>query len=254
MKFPVLKARASREAVEAINRAAKEIVASSGNAKRHGRYLEYHRHRLALDYDWIQKTSRKKDKICELGASPFFLTRALVNSGFAVYPVDFPTPTLAVSATAAGLSSSPCNIETQPLPFPDEFFDQIVFNEVFEHLRINLIFTAAEILRVLKPGGRLWLSTPNLRSLRGIVNFLFKGEAYSCMGQGLYYQYQRLEKSSMGHVREYTSVEVASFLAEVGFAVESVIYRGEYSNPVARLLSSMAPSIKPYFSIVGRRK
>jgi SAM-dependent methyltransferase len=53
---------------------------------------------------------------------------------------------------------------------PDAHFDQITLNHVFEHLHWPRA-SAVELLRLLKPGGRVWFSQPNLdaegRSLFG---------------------------------------------------------------------------------------
>ena len=249
-----LSTRPSRDAVDAITRAATEIIANSDNRPAFSDYFRHHRDRLALDHDWIRQTRRDGETVCEVGAYPFFLTRALSLSGLDVRPVDLPGAKFVAAAAAARVSPVYCDIETQRLPFQDQCFDHVILNEVFEHLRIDLIFTMAEILRVLKQGGRLWLSTPNLRSLRGIANLLLRGEAYSSAGEGLYRQYQFAKDGAMGHVREYTAVEVGSFLTAVGFKVEKVIYRGSYSNPAARLLTTAVPGMKPYFSVLACRK
>lgn len=50
------------------------------------------------------------------------------------------------------------------IPFPDAGFDAVVSNQVFEHVE-DLEPVLAEIVRVLKPGGRLLCSFPS----RGIV-------------------------------------------------------------------------------------
>lgn len=57
------------------------------------------------------------------------------------------------------------------LPFPSESFDTVVSWEVIEHIpqnRENAMF--AEIHRVLKPGGRFYLSTPNKSLFANILD------------------------------------------------------------------------------------
>jgi SAM-dependent methyltransferase len=51
------------------------------------------------------------------------------------------------------------------LPFPDEWFDLIVANQVFEHLH-DLRGTARELLRVLRPGGAVLSLFPTIGVVR----------------------------------------------------------------------------------------
>lgn len=48
----------------------------------------------------------------------------------------------------------------QGMPFPDDSFDVVWFTEVIEHVREPEL-AVKECMRVLKPGGRLLLTTPN---------------------------------------------------------------------------------------------
>jgi 2-polyprenyl-6-hydroxyphenyl methylase/3-demethylubiquinone-9 3-methyltransferase len=47
------------------------------------------------------------------------------------------------------------------LPFPDASFDSVISSECIEHTP-DPVAAVAEMLRVLKPGGHLFLTTPNL--------------------------------------------------------------------------------------------
>jgi 2-polyprenyl-3-methyl-5-hydroxy-6-metoxy-1,4-benzoquinol methylase len=87
---------------------------------------------------------------------------------------------LALSAAAADMEGA--------LPFPDASFDYVACLEGIEHV-VDRHKTLREFRRVLAPGGRLVLTTPNLMSLRARLAFAFAG--------------QRAFKS---HVDEHTSV------------------------------------------------
>lgn len=53
-----------------------------------------------------------------------------------------------------------CNVDKEKLPFPDNFFDEVYSKNLLEHLR-NPGFALEEMVRVLKPGGRLIVITDN---------------------------------------------------------------------------------------------
>ena len=168
---------------------------------------------------------------------------ALSECGYQVVGIDITPERFQSSIEKLGLTVLRCDIELEKLPIEDNTYDAIVFNELFEHLRINPIFTMSEVFRVVKPNGLLFLSSPNLRSLEGLVNFLFRNRAYSCCGD-LYAEYEKLEKlGHMGHVREYTTAEITTFLKRIGFVVDKLIFRGrvslEKSSPSHAYLCSL---------------
>lgn len=180
---------------------------------------------------------------------------ACQHLGLNVQGVDLAPERFATAVQNLKLDVVACDIEQQPLPFPDDWIDVIVFNELFEHLRINPIATLQQVFRILRPGGKLLLSTPNLKSLHGIANFLFRSRAYSCAADP-YLEYSKLiNLGHMGHVREYTATEVTSFLDDLGFQVQSIIYRGRYRyrSGWEIHLSRLIPSLSPFMTIVASK-
>lgn len=76
---------------------------------------------------------------------------------------------------------SKCDFDVEALPYDDNTFDHINCLHVLEHLK-NPIFFIKECYRILKPGGTLYLETPDVRltfvphipfltSTEGILNF-----------------------------------------------------------------------------------
>jgi len=240
------------DAVDLIEKVASTIEPDDGS---HGNwvpeYARVHGHRLAFDLEIIRKHVDKKHRILEYGAAPVLLTGALKVSGYDVTGLDLAPERLSVVINNLGLDVRKCDIETERAPFSDSEFDVAIFNELFEHLRINPIFTMKEVCRVLKPGGMLMLSTPNLRSLGGLRNLLLKNLSYSCCSD-VYDQYRKLETlGHMGHVREYTSAEVAAFLQRCGFRIKKIIWRGNYGHSLPRSVVRFLPSLRPFFSLVA---
>lgn len=62
----------------------------------------------------------------------------------------------------------------QRLPFEDSSFDYIVSIEGIEHIENQFLFLR-ECYRILKPGGQLYLTTPNASSLENRLGFLITG-------------------------------------------------------------------------------
>lgn len=86
------------------------------------------------------------------------------------------------TVTAADLVSHPAVPETlfqaanmnEPLPFPDATFDAIVSIEGIEHIERPFDFIR-ECRRLLRPGGWLILTTPNISSLRSRWRWFLTG-------------------------------------------------------------------------------
>ncbi|MCB9882971.1 MAG: class I SAM-dependent methyltransferase [Planctomycetes bacterium] len=217
------------------------------------RYGRNHARRIASDLDLVRRHVPDDGELLEVGSVPLLATAALERRGYSIRGVDVAPERFTHAREALGLDVRKCDIEREPLPFETGSFDAVLFFELFEHLRIDPIFTMAEVHRVLKPGGTLLLSTPNLRSLGGIVNFLVHGRAHSC-SKGIYDEYRKLrELGHMGHVREYTPVEVQDFLERLGFEVLAVVHRGSYTSAWRRVATRIFPRLRPFLGVVARR-
>jgi len=64
---------------------------------------------------------------------------------------------------------SVANLNTESLPFENSAFDLVTCTEVIEHLE-HYRYTLREMHRVLKPGGALVLTTPNILNLKSLLS------------------------------------------------------------------------------------
>jgi 2-polyprenyl-3-methyl-5-hydroxy-6-metoxy-1,4-benzoquinol methylase len=215
-------------------------------------YARHHCHRIALDLEIVERYSTRENVIIDCGCVPLILTASLKALGYNVHGIDIDPSRFSSTISKLNLRVSKCNIETEALPLETGSCDMVIFNELFEHLRINPIFTIGEVRRVLRSNGMLLLSTPNLRSLKGLANFLLRNKAYSNSGD-IYHEYQKLERlGHMGHVREYTTAEVSEFLSRLGFHVQTLVFRGRYKKKGQQLAARVLPRLRPFVTYIAR--
>jgi SAM-dependent methyltransferase len=216
-------------------------------------YCRQHRTRLAADLHMVERYVERGARVLEYGAIPLLLTAALAGGEYDVSALDIAPERFAATITSLGLDVRSCDVETETVPFAEESFDAVLFFELFEHLRINPLFTLREAHRVLKPRGVLLLSTPNLRSFRGLRNLLLHNQGHAASA-GVYQQYEKLETiGHMGHVREYTTREVVDLLTRIGFRIDVVVYRGGHGRGLVGFAERLAPSLRPFFAVVATR-
>jgi SAM-dependent methyltransferase len=219
----------------------------------HNGYVANHRMRIAHDLDIIRRQVPLDHTVLEFGSIPLLLTTALEKCGYDVTGCDIAPERYSSAIESVAIDVIKCNVEIERLPFADASFDAAIFNELFEHLRINPIFTLSEVLRVLKPNRTLTLSSPNLKSFGGMVNYWLKNKAYSCSAE-IYSEYKKLDDlGHMGHVREYTATEIIEFLQTIGFEVTGVIFRGEYPRRLTRTLTRLIPRLSPFVSYMAKK-
>ena|SRR3989344_5778631 len=183
-----------------------------------------HKNRYKKDLEIFQQNF-KGGTVLDLGANPFHLMYCLKKLGINVAGVDINPDNLKKFISQFGLLVVKCDIEKEKLPFSNNSFDFIILNEVFEHLREKPIFVLTEIHRVLKKGGILLLTTPNLYALHKILMFN--------LGMSINDAYQEFNKLNLygyiGHIREYSTKEIKKFLENTGFQIKKVIYQNHYS-------------------------
>lgn len=122
----------------------------------------------------------------------------------------------------------------EALPFPDQAFDLVLSHEVLEHVQDDRA-AVREIIRTLRPGGRLVVFVPN----RG-----YPFETHGIFWRGRYrfgnvplvnYLPRRLRDRLAPHVRAYGRADLSRLFA--GLPVRTVqhqIIYGAYDNIIAR--------------------
>jgi len=164
--------------------------------------------------------------------------------GYDVYAIDHAS-TAAGRLNSFGVKFKECDLISEDLPFEDNYFDIAIFSEVIEHLFVPPQKVLYEIRRVLKPGGKIIVRTPNLYSLLKRVRFLMGKriierfskhgdtafstgdlEGYGKFHLAMQHRLHGCHDFGGTHVREYDMPELKALLNESGFLVLKAVYPG----------------------------
>jgi ubiquinone/menaquinone biosynthesis C-methylase UbiE len=181
------------------------------------------RHQKVLDY--LSKS--KYDVMLDIGCGDGNFSIKIKDAGHAkeIYGIEI-TEKGVISAINNGVKAFKVDIDVENLPFEDRFFDSIFAGEVIEHLYDTDHFLD-EIYRVLKPGGILVITTPNLASIHNRVALLFGYQPFPMgvsarMNIGRAYEPSSEQAQSLDHIRVMTMRSLRDLLRIHDFKIISV--------------------------------
>ncbi len=148
------------------------------------------------------------------------------------------------------------DLNTEPLPYGDNEFDLVTCTEVIEHIE-HYRRTIREIYRVLRPGGILVLSTPNVLSLRSRIRYLLFG-FYTLFGplpvaeSDRFGRRGRVRFLTGGHINPVSYFYLVHALSDAGFAGITVTIDRYQRGAIIPLVLLWLPI--QVFSLVARHR
>jgi SAM-dependent methyltransferase len=185
--------------------------------------LDRERVHLAL----LSTILRSDDVLLDAGCGDGRFLRMVGESfpGVRLVGADY-SPAEVAAATKSGFEVAQANFESE-LPFADGDFSVVNLAQVIEHLR-DPDRLLEEISRVLRPGGYLVLSTPNLcawfnRVLVpfGIQPIFYESSTRSARAGAGPLRRFRASDHPVGHVRLFTLRALNDLLSLYGFGIEA---------------------------------
>jgi SAM-dependent methyltransferase len=169
-----------------------------------------------------------------------------LNARNTVIGVDWSATALA-RARARGLLVVQGGVDTSGLPLADGCADVVIMSELIEHL-VDTDTAVDEVRRVLRPGGILLLSTPNLAAWfnRALVGLGIQPVFSEVSLRGIY---GRPGHEVVGHLRLFTRRALVEFLAARGFRCERVL--GAPYHDVPRLLRPLDRALSRWPSMAS---
>jgi SAM-dependent methyltransferase len=150
--------------------------------------------------------------------------------------------TLAAMATAGEITPDKVigvlRGDARHLPFDDASFDVVITSEVLEHIQDD-VAAIAEMVRVLKPGGRFAATVPAY--LPEVVNWRLSDEYHA-------------PKSPGGHVRIYSKTELRAKLRSAGLDVDGYHRAHALHSPYWWLRCAVGPAEDEHPLVVRYRR
>lgn len=161
-------------------------------------------------------------RVLDVGAGHGLLLSLLHELGHECHALDLEDrPAEQPAIYGKGIRFSSCNVEADPLPYPDGSFDGVVCCQVLEHFSHSHLPAVREMRRVLRPGGVLEIDVPNVACYRNRTRLL-RGKHITFDYSEHYLRaepilYKGLSYYPLRHNREFTRDDLAQLLRQAGF-------------------------------------
>ena len=225
--------------------------------------------RYAFVADLLRRDVPAPADLLELGAAPGDQIAALAREGYRTTAVDLgeapdewgsgDVGRMARLYAEHGVRDVRWDLEEVPYPLPDGSFDAVIMTEVYEHLSGYPVRSLQEIRRLLRPGGRLYFTTPNaaylLNRIRAVSGRSIATPLPDWIG-GL---------PHARHFREYTFAEIREVMAYADLSVVETCSRHFHldvgrTGPAARIgkralgwLAEHRETLGPEIVVVAQR-
>lgn len=161
---------------------------------------------------------KSRGKLLDVGCGIGTISLELQKKGFDVSGIDFSSVGVKM-ANDIGIKATVCDLDKSGIPFENDFFDVVWAGDIIEHV-FDPIFMLKEISRVLKPSGKLLLTTPNDLNLKRRISIFLLGRSpqsgiYRNLGQCKHHTLFSLElleymlkEANLGSYSVYSIVKI----------------------------------------------
>ena len=190
----------------------------------------------------IVRAVQAGERVLDIGCGPGKVAQAMAAKGADVVGLDF-SSTVLQSAAQRGVRVVQHDIDLSDLPFRAQTFDIVVFTQTIEHL-FEYRHAVREAHRVLKDGGTLILSIPN------IAHWRFR--LWLLLGR---FPYIEDTQTHSQHIRFFTVRDTRELCRDSGFRVGRLqgssavdwcpLYHWRMGRPPLRPLYELATRVCP---------
>jgi hypothetical protein len=220
-------------------------------------YARNHTGRLLWDVEFLTR-NYEFSRCVNIGGAPFVFEYLMKNARpeVEVVSVDLFPDRFRHVERVLGIKVAQLDVERPSAAAAERLgqFQCVVFCEIFEHLRIDLLKTMSFIRSLLSEDGFVYLTMPNGLGIDALSRIIRRGRT----GPDPIKEWSKLDNlGHMGHVREYSYVELREVLAHCGFEVQRYLYRRKIGHYKLRdrsigMLTRFMPQLGNEIVVVAR--
>lgn len=160
-------------------------------------------------YDVAASMVLPAGRLLDIGCGDGSFAKSQAGKFKEIYGVDISDKAVQ-AARANGVIARELDTDRRPLPFEDGFFDLVTSLDTIEHV-VDPLKLVKECVRVLRPGGRIIIATPNTRYLKHLLALVFTGRSPRTSGDK--------EGYDGGHLHYFTTRDIEELLKGAGFRI-----------------------------------
>ncbi|MFH1523135.1 MAG: class I SAM-dependent methyltransferase [Patescibacteria group bacterium] len=218
-------------------------------------YFLFHKNRYcSILYILLKLVKKRKGaKVLDIGSLFCHLPIAINMLNHKAYGVDLELrPEIIERCNKFDIINKKCNLSEMKIPFKDNYFDLVIFSETLEHLNFYPQEIFKDIYRILKPGGIIIVTTPNLLRLNNRIKML--------IGKSINYDIKD-KYSTATHFREYSSKELFYLMKSANFKNLNIYYK-DFNYPsndkfiiiINKIFGFLMPYLRSNLIVIGSKK